>query len=433
MNNNDYENIKKKLKLHYINNSNKFDEIFENLSKGELINFSLKIYQELHDKGSDNVILNNLTFDDSIDSNHQMLNNLTFDDSIDSNDKSSNSSKLSDNNKPNNKTFRSCSLRSRELDEIKMTDLVKLEKKNGYFRINNYTLIDKIGQGSYGKVYQAIDENNNIYAIKVINKINNKLCKYELQNIQKEIAIMKKLRHKNIVSLYEVIDDPTEKRVYIVMQYIENGPIMIRNSDDTYNILPENKIKIYIYQLTAGLQYLHNHEIIHRDIKPENILVDLNDNVYLVDFGVSENLCDTNMETSLRTGTILFFAPELFNNDNKSMYGPAIDIWALGVTIFIMLYGYVPFDGDTFFEIKKTIINEDPKYPQSATKIQKDFLNKILCKNVQKRSTISGIRKHPYMRKIIKKLKNINNTTHLYNLSDDEINKAISKIVAYSS
>jgi serine/threonine protein kinase len=151
-------------------------------------------------------------------------------------------------------------------------------------------------------------------------------------------------------------------------------------------------------QITAGLQYLHNHNIIHRDIKPENILMDSNDNVYLTDFGVSEFFCEKNMMTNMRKGTLLFFSPELFNS-NEKLNGIMIDIWALGVTLFAMLYGYLPFNGDSFFEIKQNILNEEPIYPDYATEIQKDLFNRFFCKDPSKRITLDEIRLHKFMKK----------------------------------
>lgn len=400
-----YDNLKKIIMSHNINNMNNAINILNDLPRDELLLLSLKICQEIYNNKKDNedyiknIDSNNSPKSSSSDkkSNNSSLIMNDSNDFYDSNDQNDSNSNPQKNKNP----FNTSSLRSDEYREIKTTTIVKKSKdSNGYPNLNNYTIIDKIGSGSYGKVYLARDSiTDKLYAMKVIIKPTDKLKNDNLVSIQREIAIMKKIRHKNVSSLYEVIDDKNENKIYIVIDYIDNGTIL-KKKENNYERINSKKVKKYLYQLTAGLKYLHKHNIIHRDIKPDNILLDKNDNVFLVDFGVSEFLCEKEMMTKLRTGTLLFFSPELFSNV-KNLIGPPIDIWALGITLFAMLYGYLPFNGESFCEIKENITKKIPIFPEYATPQQIDLLHKILCKDPNKRITLEGIRQHPFMKKKI--------------------------------
>ena len=267
---------------------------------------------------------------------------------------------------------------------------LKIKQSKGQFFINNYKVIRKVGKGSYGNIYLAINENNMEYcAIKKINIKRNALNK----NVYNEIEIMKLLHHKNIIPLYEIIDNQEINTVYLIMKYIENKYVI----SHMYNCLPETRVRNYILQLIDCLQYIHSCHIIHHDIKPENLLIDKDDVLYLIDFGSSEQL-DKNMITTRRIGTLTFFSPELFE-EQDDLDGCAIDIWALGITIYIMLYGKLPFIGSSYCEIKNSILHKDIMFPDIATKLQQDFLAQILCKNPAKRVTLSQMKQHPFLNK----------------------------------
>jgi len=220
--------------------------------------------------------------------------------------------------------------------------------------------------------------------------------------MQREIAIMKKCRHKNIVPLYEVIDDPGQNHIYLVMQYIEHGPVVSLGKDGRANRQVEPDVAMqYARQLLAGLQYLHNHNVVHRDIKPDNILLGEHDRVFLSDFGVSALLTsDSSPKTPLSpsdgAGTAAFKSPEhvaavpsfasvattaapcededatadkascvpakgdvLECSADSGSVPPVItpvmglqqaaetaDVWALGLTLYVMLFGRLPWTLD---------------------------------------------------------------------------------------
>jgi serine/threonine protein kinase len=181
---------------------------------------------------------------------------------------------------------------------------------DGNVTVNQYVMLQCIGRGCQGEVWQAWDDVENEYrAVKVMARPHLEGCssvrtqldrKRRQAALAREIAVMKKCRHRNVVSLYEVIDDEAVESVYIVMQYVERGCLMTMAGDGTCQRLEPSLVSSFARQLAAGLQYLHDHDVLHRDIKPENVLLDGDDNVCLADFGVSAQLSDIDADERRR-------------------------------------------------------------------------------------------------------------------------------------
>ncbi|RNF09269.1 putative protein kinase, partial [Trypanosoma conorhini] len=168
----------------------------------------------------------------------------------------------------------------------RVTDKASLARnEQGVKCINHYQIIKELGRGTCGKVQLAYDtENEMLVAIKHVKRVDTQLriggqtnAQMQFTALQREIAVMKRLRHKNIVPLYEVIDDPDAKRLYLVMMFIDKGPIGRVNCTPTGSAdeqvctpIPKDELAWYARQILAGLEYLHKHKIVHRDIKPEN-------------------------------------------------------------------------------------------------------------------------------------------------------------------
>lgn len=279
--------------------------------------------------------------------------------------------------------------------------------EDGNMMINNYTLLHTIGSGGYGKVKLATDPSNRAYAIKIINKSLLSRIKQQgggnaLQNVQREIAILKRLRHPNIVRLFEVIDDEENGKLFLVMEAIENGPIVTMNDDgSTSVVLEESQARHYMFDIVHGLEYLHSQGVVHHDIKPENLLVDSNDNVKVTDFGVSHEVGhedQSNSRKSYTGGTPAFSPPEI-SDITIPFDGKIADIWSLGVTLYVIVFGQLPFEGETIIEILQNIKEKPvilPDFPSISPQLQ-DLILKMLIKDPRKRITIEEIKKHPWM------------------------------------
>jgi len=253
--------------------------------------------------------------------------------------------------------------------------------------LNQFVVLNALGKGAQGAVFLAVDtDSDELRAIKAVARPARGVRvsvarRKQLEDLAREVSIMKRLRHRNVVALHEVIDDPTHDTMYLVLQYVPHGPLAKMNPDGSVSTTyPPAVLVGYAQQLCAGLQYLHRHGVIHRDIKPENILLGANDQVYLADFGVSEAFDDaTSQEAPARRvsgtrGTPAFLAPELLalglNEATTAVHpssggdgsgsdgsaasprprvpagtdGEAVDVWALGITLYALLYGKLPWE-----------------------------------------------------------------------------------------
>lgn len=312
--------------------------------------------------------------------------------------------------------------------------------EEGFDCINEYILLKEIGRGQYGSVYLA--HNQKTEELRAIKKLPRSIIKRKDDgandnasplstakvadiDIAREVAIMKKMRHKNIVALYEVIDDVEEDSLYLVMQYADAGPIFELRRDFTCDPLPEDLVKDYLRQLVAGLSYLQKHKVVHMDIKNENTLKSKDGDILLADFGMSEVLRadvlasslndDAELATTPSTvadpdgggagllspkaqqnqtrGTPAFLPPEMIAGSHE--VSAACDTWALGVMLFCMLYGRLPFVGRNVREMMQNIIGTEPQFPDNADPVWVDLVKGLLNKNPDDRTTLQALRRHP--------------------------------------
>eukprot|EP01006_Ploeotia_vitrea_P043579 TRINITY_DN66746_c6_g6_i2.p1 TRINITY_DN66746_c6_g6~~TRINITY_DN66746_c6_g6_i2.p1 ORF type:complete len:299 (-),score=28.68 TRINITY_DN66746_c6_g6_i2:110-1006(-) len=211
-----------------------------------------------------------------------------------------------------------------------------------------------------------------------------------------EIAIMKALKHPSIVRLYEVIDDPDNDKLYLVMEYVEKGPIAVVQADDKIDRdpIPIDTLRRYTRQIVSGLNYLHENRITHRDIKPENILLDGEDNPKLTDFGVSHQF-DGEDKIENGEGTPAFLSPESCNAGKSS--GRLNDIWALGVSLYALAYGVLPFRGEHVGAITEAIMTHNPPFDESVSPQLANLISQMLTKDPSKRCQMKDILTHPFL------------------------------------
>ena len=361
--------------------------------------------------------------------------------------------------------------------------------------LNTYEIIKELGHGQHGKVKLARDiVTNQLVAIKIVDRHekSSRISKFfkqirENEKIKKEIAIMKKLHHKHVVKLIEVLDDLKSRKIYLVLEYCSKGEIKWCKEDTAGlemeargpPILSFQKIREIIRGVVLGLEYLHYQGIIHRDIKPANLLISKDNIVKISDFGVSvalssglnsgslasasastsanssiEQLTATaagghgrrpagrqgilnksldeshdslnEVELAKTAGTPAFFAPEIclgdevftkFNFDKSEMFSGScislmIDIWALGVTFYCLLFGKLPFTSEFELELFNKIVNDPVEVPtfeeiqhNGVSKVSCkeeydaaiDLLNRLLEKNPSKRIPMKEIKEHPFI------------------------------------
>ncbi|XP_077015918.1 calcium/calmodulin-dependent protein kinase kinase 2 isoform X3 [Tamandua tetradactyla] len=281
-------------------------------------------------------------------------------------------------------------------------------------QLNQYTLKDEIGKGSYGVVKLAYNENDNTYyAMKVLSK--KKLIRQAgfprrppprgtrpaqggcvqprgpIEQVYQEIAILKKLDHPNVVKLVEVLDDPNEDHLYMVFELVNQGPVM---EVPTLKPLSEDQARFYFQDLIKGIEYLHYQKIIHRDIKPSNLLVGEDGHIKIADFGVSNEFKGSDALLSNTVGTPAFMAPESLSETRKIFSGKALDVWAMGVTLYCFVFGQCPFMDERIMCLHSKIKSqalEFPDQPDIAVDL-KDLITRMLDKNPESRILVPEIK-----------------------------------------
>ena len=237
-----------------------------------------------------------------------------------------------------------------------------------------YKFLKNLGNGSYGEVFLAEDKEKKTFAIKKFPLYD----KSSYASFKNEIKILKKIHHKNLVKIYDHFKN--RSYIYLVMEYAPLGDLdnYIRSLKKQNKILSTNTVDNIISQVTEGIDYLHNNNIIHRDIKTTNILV-FNDNLFkITDFGVSKNLEKNNFAYT-NIGTPYYMAPEIICG---KPYNYSVDYWALGCMIYKLLTNKYPFEahniGGLILKIKKGNFNLyklPSKYRELVRKLLKNEIH----------------------------------------------------------
>ena len=244
-----------------------------------------------------------------------------------------------------------------------------------------------IGEGTFGKVKLGhhILTGEKV-AIKILEKEKIK-DSGDAERVSRELKILKMVRHPNIVQLYEIIETP--KQFYLIMEFANNGELFeyIVN----HGKVKEQQASRFFSQVLAGLEYLHNLGVSHRDLKPENLLLDGENNVKIVDFGLS-NLYKPGELLKTACGSPCYAAPEMIAG--KWYDGGKSDIWSCGIILFAMICGYLPFeDPNTGLLYKKILVGEF-KFAKWVSSDAKDLISKMLRVNPEERAGILDIRAH---------------------------------------
>ena len=332
-----------------------------------------------------------------------------------------------------------------DIKSIKESELTKNYDNEGNKYYNEYKYVKLLGKGSYSKVKLVIKDDVK-YAMKIIDKKvlkNKKIFKQDndgnvivtnlLKDALKEIAILKKLDHPNIIKLYEILHNYQKQKIYLILEYADYGDIVDydeeseifsinkhmeeryaqdklgynqKNGIDNKIYYEEDDIRHFCKHILLGLDYLHKNGIIHHDIKPNNILLCKKKICKITDFNFSsilDNLNEDNIGSNGDTNDN-FRAPETINlndndndnNQNREYQGKPLDIWALGVTIYILTYLKFPFDTDKgVLELYKIIKEANVKFPLEPwyTRKIKFLIKECLEKDPNKRKSAEEILK----------------------------------------
>lgn len=204
---------------------------------------------------------------------------------------------------------------------------------------------------------------------------------------------MKKLDHPNLVSLYEVLDDPTQDSLYMVMEMCKKGVVMRVGLDQRADPYPDDLCRYWFRDLILAIEYLHAQGVVHRDIKPDNCLITDDDVLKVVDFGVSEMFeKDSEMVTAKSAGSPAFMPPELCVAKHGDVSGKAADIWSMGVTLYCLKYGHIPFEKSGIFEMYESIKTDTPDLSSEGDEDCRDLLGRILEKDASKRIRMRELR-----------------------------------------
>ncbi|KAH6563154.1 hypothetical protein BASA50_005312 [Batrachochytrium salamandrivorans] len=304
---------------------------------------------------------------------------------------------------------------------VHMTSVVQTKTKN----VGNYELHQTVGEGSFAKVKLATHRlTKQKVAVKIIDKT--KLPdEYSLKNIHREAQIMRMIDHPNVIQLFEVME--TRKNLFLVMEYASGGELLdyiIANGK-----LKEEDAKTFVRQILSALDYAHSLKVVHRDLKAENLLLDSNmcikisgevyfkmysapasvysetsSNTYyeifygyymhILDFGLS-NIFDPVSVLATSCGSPVYSAPELI--EGKKYIGPEVDAWSLGINVYAMVVGDLPFADANLTALYESILRGKYELPSYLSAECKDFISKLLVLNPKKRATISQMRDHSWI------------------------------------
>lgn len=281
--------------------------------------------------------------------------------------------------------------------------------------VNQYSLISKIGHGSFGAVFLAetwrIDVLKDGSRCKVSNRVamkcigKEKLKKFtdeqtatKALRLQREITIMKKLNHPNCLKIMEVIDDSKCDTLYLVLELAERGDVMSDLEDDDCVEDVLEKVWNYFRDLIAALEYLHSMGIVHRDVKPENLLVNKHGHVLVADFGLSEIVLDDDLVSGV-VGTMQYIPPEaLLAKETSAKYrARAADVWAAGCTLYWLLFDQVPFNHKSANQTAKLIKDADLLLSEEVDPLINDLLRGMINKDPSSRMTLDDVRHHQWV------------------------------------
>uniref|UniRef100_A0AAQ5Y0U5 non-specific serine/threonine protein kinase n=1 Tax=Amphiprion ocellaris TaxID=80972 RepID=A0AAQ5Y0U5_AMPOC len=256
-------------------------------------------------------------------------------------------------------------------------------------QVGFYEIIRTLGKGNFAVVKLAKHKvTKTQVAIKIIDKT--RLNPSNLEKIYREVQIMKLLNHPHIIKLYQVME--TKDMLYIVTEYAKNGEMFDHLTSN--GRMSEDEARKKFWQILTAVDYCHRHHIVHRDLKTENLLLDANMNIKLADFGFG-NFYNAGEPLSTWCGSPPYAAPEVF--EGKEYEGPQLDIWSLGVVLYVLVCGSLPFDGPSLPALRQRVTEGRFRIPFFMSQDCENLIRKMLVVDPAKRISVAQIKQHRWM------------------------------------
>ncbi|KAJ3039031.1 hypothetical protein HK097_002960 [Rhizophlyctis rosea] len=291
--------------------------------------------------------------------------------------------------------------------------------------IGVYKVDKTIGQGTYGKVRLGINTHTNEkVAIKVIEKSQIQSSK-QVARLQREIRFLKLLHHPHIVKVYEVIE--TTDFIYIIMEYAAGGELF--DYIVACKRVKEEEARKFFRMVLSAVDYCHKNAVIHRDLKPENLLLDEHKVIKIIDFGFGNNFRSEELLDTF-CGSPFYAAPEMILG--KKYEGPEVDMWSLGVILFALLCGHLPFDDDNMKELYKKIASGDYQCPDYLMPDARNLISRLITVDPKERAKLPEVLKHEWVMKGYNGLQVHNYLPTRHHLNRNDLSKEIvSRLCAF--
>nr|XP_046215149.1 serine/threonine-protein kinase STK11-like [Oncorhynchus gorbuscha]XP_046215150.1 serine/threonine-protein kinase STK11-like [Oncorhynchus gorbuscha]XP_046215151.1 serine/threonine-protein kinase STK11-like [Oncorhynchus gorbuscha] len=286
------------------------------------------------------------------------------------------------------------------IHRIDSTEVIYQPRRKRAKLIGKYLMGDLLGEGSYGKVKEMLDSDTLCRrAVKILKKKKLRRIPNGEANVKKEIQLLRRLQHKNVIHLVDVLYNEEKQKMYMVMEYCVCG------MQEMLDSVPERRFPVfqahgYFLQLLDGLEYLHSQGIVHKDIKPGNLLLTTDGALKISDLGVAEALHPFAEDDTCRTsqGSPAFQPPEIANGLD-TFSGFKVDIWSAGITLYNITTSLYPFEGDNIYKLFENIGKGDYSVPEECGPALSDLLQGMLEYDPVKRFSIQHIRQHNWVRK----------------------------------
>uniref|UniRef100_A0A8C6TR03 Serine/threonine-protein kinase STK11 n=1 Tax=Neogobius melanostomus TaxID=47308 RepID=A0A8C6TR03_9GOBI len=288
------------------------------------------------------------------------------------------------------------------IHRIDSTEVIYQPRRKRAKLIGKYLMGDLLGEGSYGKVKEMLDSETLCRrAVKILKKKKLRRIPNGEANVKKEIQLLRRLQHKNVIQLVDVLYNEEKQKIYpyFFCCYCVCG------MQEMLDSVPEKRFPVfqahgYFCQLIDGLEYLHSQGIVHKDIKPGNLLLTTDGTLKISDLGVAEALHPFAEDDTCRTsqGSPAFQPPEIANGLD-TFSGFKVDIWSAGVTLYNITTSLYPFEGDNIYKLFENIGKGDYTIPEDCGPLLSDLLQGMLEYDPGKRFSIQSIRQHNWVRK----------------------------------